>query len=56
MAADMTIILLGSSADVDNEPRQITRGMDNANFQILKRMFIDYWSRKKQRVTIEVGM
>lgn len=56
VAADMTIILLGSSADVDNEPRQITRGMDNANFQILKRMFIDYWSRKKQRVTIEVGM
>lgn len=48
VAADMTIILLGSSADVDNEPRQITRGMDNANFQILKRMFIDYWSRKNK--------
>lgn len=41
-AADVTIIRVGSSADVDNEPRETAGGVgggirDSANFQILPR-------------------
>lgn len=49
-AADMTIILSGIGADVDNEPRKATGGRDNADFQILPK-HVHWLLEQKRRVT-----